>query len=432
MKKYLFIVLLVGVCDFCWSQLVPAWSKTYGSNGTDELKSFDVHDQNIYLMGTNEIIDDPWIIRTRWNGNESFSSGIEGLENAQYLKNGIIDNENNIIITGETQGSSFPTFVTKLDLGLNEIWSQNYDGLGGGLNIIQKFDSNYVLVKKTWNDPHEGIAVTKLENNGAIMWNSQFEGTIEFGGILNEGSSNIILTTQDIPGINASSNSLIRLNDNGQYENLNSSQGNGIGDNVNPIALSKNYNGGYIYSTVILNEMSMRIISTDSLGIQEWEATFDGVFDHHGDIVKTQDSSYIFAADRKLFKISQSGELIWEYEIPLNDGYLWGYIKKIIEIENGRYLVGGTTYSTDTQHDFWLVNLVDPTTIPCFDPTQAIGDLDNDGEITILDLNLHTAYHIENLENECFDLIGDINQDGINSGGGLDFLFYMSLLLGNQ
>lgn len=76
---------------------------------------------------------------------------------------------------------------------------------------------------------------------------------------------------------------------------------------------------------------------------------------------------------------------------------------------------GEVLYSDSGYNQTAIINIINQaleSTSNCYNPNQILGDLDNDGQLTILDINILNSFFFSGSEaGECFQEVADINND---------------------
>jgi len=230
-----------------------------------------------------------------------------------------------------------PAKATMLEKGINaknndetKEWSKTYGGRSGdyGYYVEQTPDGGYIIVGSTasYGAGRGDFWLIKTDENGTVSWNQTYGGTEWDGG-------RCVQQTSD-----------------GGYIIVGSTESYGAG-----------------YSDVWL-------IKTNSTGGLEWNQTYGGSIDDHGQcVVQTSDGGYIItgfqgqilaATSTMSSRVVPSGG-IWLIKTNSTGGLEWNktygeaYIDKgycVVQTADGGYIIVGATIPFETyNHDVWLI-----------------------------------------------------------------------------
>lgn len=292
MKKIFFptSILIISSIYICFGQSAIKWQKNYGGS------------------------------------NNEYGYSILGCSNGGYLLAGS-SGSNDFDVVKNYGGDD--VWLSKISISGNIEWERNYGGSANDVaySVIETNDRGYVFAGYTTSNDSDvsgnagaaDVWVVKIDSSGDIIWQSTL------GGSANDYARAIIQTT-----------------DNGYvfagYTNSNN------GD------VSGNH-GGYDYWVVKL----------DSGGNLEWqEALGGGNFDQAYAIALTNDSGFVVTGyvssndgnvsgnhgsqDMWTVKLDISGNLLWQKAMGGGNS---DFAYSIMQAQDGNYLIGGTSNSSD-------------------------------------------------------------------------------------
>ncbi len=365
------------------------WEKNYGGSNSDWLSSLvQTTDGGFILGGHSSSIDgdvgddnltgvnlDFWIVKIDSLGNIAWQQdygetateqlfGLQATSDGGYISGGM-----NRVFFGqeaiEENYGCWDFWVVKTDaLGTIE-WQKNYGGTQcDGLEDLQETsDGGFILgggVGSSDKDvgEHNGLLdywLVKIDAFGNIEW----EQTYAYGSEHEE-----------------SINTLTQTNDGGFI----------FGGYTAPL-ISPN-------GEINEDDKDIWLVKTDALGSVEWEKSYGGsMYDELFDIQQLNDGGYMLGArttsadgainanyggqDYWILKIDSIGNIEWEKNYGGTSLDLFAALEVI---NQGSFLIGGTTNSTDidvSTHygsgDFWIAKIVD-TTIVTLDTMQVETD----------------------------------------------------------
>ena len=358
------------------------WSKTYGGSDMDlAQKIIKINDDGFILCGSswsndgnvngNHGASDYWIVKVDSLGNliwqRCFGGSFRDELNDLILTpdSGFLLTGGSMSIDGNITGNHgfFDCWMVKLDKEGNLQWEKSLGGTSAdiGASIKQTNDGGYIVGASTHSNDGDVVGnlhgdqnweawIIKLDNHGNIEWQRCY------GGTLSDGPNEISLTSD----------------------------------------------GGYLFAggtdsndgdvTGNHGENDIWVVKLDSLGNLQWQKCYGGSQDDNTNFIResangtflvggctfsfdgdvTGNHSYPTTYDAWLFRISPSGDLLWEQCIggDFYDGFLDG-----IQTPGGEItLLGSSTtgnHSGDVQcehhspgwGDVWLVDVTDPTVV---------------------------------------------------------------------
>lgn len=309
--------------------------------------------------------------------------------------------DSGLILVGETESNDgdilnnfgiFDYFITKIDKNGNIVWKKSMGGnsIDTPLSITKTIDNNYVILgtsSSTNGDfPNPNFSnyiwVTKITENGDILWNKNFVGitnhsiyaTNDGGCIISEGgwySNNLTIKKISSDGDLLWSKPLLHFDNSSLYKgsaNFLPTKDNGY------IVIGQLQNTLFYDAT----HVDIHIVKYDSNGNLQWRKTFGGSApDYPKSIFQLNDGNYIFYGTTKsndgditnfhgfvdiwVVKINQTGDIIWQKAMGGSGNE---YASCIIELTDNNLLLSGYTSSLDGQvsenngdHDIWVVKL---------------------------------------------------------------------------
>jgi len=391
MKKLLLILLCLPMIGF-GQNFIKIWGENNameeGGNSvrqtTDGGYIVSGNRSNPQNWGDNEI----FLIKTDANGIEQWSqnySGRTGKSTLQqttdggYILAGSLDTNTYIIKTG-VNGDTLWTKTINLSSLLPPPVSIYDVYIEGATSIKQTSDGGYIITVSVFLEQSIG--------NNPIIYNSfllkiDMNGNQQWNKILSDiSASSVDLTTDGGYIISASSC---------DYDNcfegiLLKTDANGIEQwrSIYPTVLGPYYSlggvfqsamqttdGGYIISgrssDTLINgtEMYNRLIKTDSLGITEWDKSFEGSSHRNStDVQQTSDDGYILLGtstwtnqsqgDIKIIKTNELGIEQWNQTFGQNNGDKGDRGYSIQQTLDDGYVLTGVFDSYDSLYGFTL------------------------------------------------------------------------------
>jgi hypothetical protein len=249
-----------------------------------------------------------------------------------------LDANGNILVTGDSfDGVSFNIVTIKYDPLGNQIWSQEFDGAGNGLDQASKLalDSNgdVIVTGYTYTGTGSDYDIITIKYNGltgAVLWTRIFTGTANFDigrYVTIDGLNNVIVTGQLEPGLGNNEMITIKYDNAGTllwsntYSNGTSSFDAGF---VNAIDASNNiYMVGY--SEGGANETDFLIRKYNPAGAIQWTRRYDNnngpeeptsaIFDAENNSLTVVGSTFTNVSNKVDFWVlnldAVTGNLVW-------------------------------------------------------------------------------------------------------------------------
>jgi len=250
-----------------------------------------------------------------------------------------------------------------------EEWSQTFGGseYDWGNSVTQTSDGGYIIASITYSygAGNGDIWLIKTGASGAEEWSQTFGGSGQDYGqsVAQTADGGYIITGSTYSyGAGHSDVWLIKTDADGskEWDETFGGSGEDHGDSVAEIS-----DGGYIIagSTQSYGNGSSDVwlIKTGANGNEEWSQTFGGSeYDYSGSVVETSDGGYIIAgstesygaggSDAWLIKTDANGTEEWDKTFGGSD-YDWG--SSVAETSDGSYIIAGS-YGTGSS-DAWLI-----------------------------------------------------------------------------
>lgn len=357
------------------------WDKTLGGDSWDRLRHIQKTSDGGYILGGTSLSgqsgdksapsrgdSDYWVVKLDAEGNKlwdkSFGgSGRDELQSVQQTSDGgyILGGSSASGISGdktENTKGGFDYWVIKLDADGNKIWDKTFGGSSSDqlYDLQQSNDGGYILGgtsfsgisgDKTEASRGEGdYWVVKIDENGVKEWDRTFGGDrLDYLSSLDQ--------TAD-----------------GGYILGGTSDSNASGDK------SEGWKGSV---DITLEAFDYWVVKLDADGNKEWDKTIGGHnFDSLNEVMQTTDGGYILGgssvsgisgdkseassggeSDFWLVKLDEQGNVAWDRTFGADKGE---QLSALLEITNGGYLLGGTSYASDMggtgepgEDDFWVL-----------------------------------------------------------------------------
>lgn len=156
------------------------WNRTFGQEGTYEGKYIEkTNDGGFIITGSTMKSGswDIWLLKVDSDGNMIWDK-IFGKSISEIGKCVKQNPDNGYIVIGDrSDKGSYDTFIIKIDSYGNMIWEKNLPKNTECNSIIETHDSNYIIVGKIYNIVNQdNLWVSKLNNNGTILWERNYGG----------------------------------------------------------------------------------------------------------------------------------------------------------------------------------------------------------------------------------------------------------------
>ncbi|MEM0467107.1 MAG: carboxypeptidase-like regulatory domain-containing protein [Candidatus Thermoplasmatota archaeon] len=296
------------------------WSKTFGGPGSDEGRSILVTSDGYYLVGSTDSYgtgdSDIWVIKTDERGDiiQNKTIGGAGADTVSQ----VIESSDNLgqIMVGTTYRNNKAN-IWVIKEGRNP-WNKTYSNIGDcvGTSIHKTINGYIVLGTETYLNGSSRLLVLNIDNSGNIRWSKTF------GGIGNYYGSSV---EQTIEGNYLITGSYIHEQISDIFLLKITSRGNVLwqktygGVDADEGYCVKQASNGYLimgmtssYGPNEPGNMNIWLLKTDSNGVEQWNATFGGIYDDFGTSMILDwhnDSNYILTGYTKSF--GAQGADIW-------------------------------------------------------------------------------------------------------------------------
>ena len=303
------------------------WVKTYdgGILGNDRVTSIAVDGQNNPIItGYSEGLillssyDYATIKYNQNNGNQIWASRFSRTNTSEDRAYAIIvDNSDNVIVTGSsTSGSDVDYATVKYNSSGNQQWSRFYGNFNGSEDrayaiIVDNSDNIVVTGESEGNSSNLDYATIKYDPNGNQLWASRYNGPgnneDRAYAIIVDNSDNFIVTGQSDGAGSASDYSTVKYNNNGNQVWVN--RYNGLGNNEDRAyaIIVDNTDNVYVTGSSMNSSASgsedYATLKYDSAGTQQWNpAIYNGTGNNedraYAIIVDNSDNIYVTGSSR--------------------------------------------------------------------------------------------------------------------------------------
>ncbi len=186
-------ILFFFVSLFPQSIIAQSFQKTYGNSESDGANTVIVVDDGYLMAGftTNKGNKDALLLKTDIQGNTIWANSY-GEVGEDFLRSVISTNDGGFIAVGEVDED---ILVIKTDENGNLEWSKAFGGNQNdrGFSILQNGDNSYIVAGSTmsYGEGHFDIFITKLSENGDLMWSKVY------GGFANDSAFDIQHSTDN-------------------------------------------------------------------------------------------------------------------------------------------------------------------------------------------------------------------------------------------
>jgi len=345
------------------------WTAAYGGGNTERGFSIDeTEDGGFIAVGVTNSFGagdfDVWLIRVDENGDSLWSHTFGGAdEDYGYCVRQTDDG--GFIIAGFTRsfgsGSKDVWLIKTRSTGIEE-WSHTFGGAGDDVarSVCQTVDGGYALAG--FINGCESVWVIKTDENGIEEWNQTFGGasTEEATCIRQTADHGFIIAGNTLSFGSGGYDMWLVKTDSVGNEEWNGAYGGDGWDEAYCVYQTSDL--GYIASGVTrpqIGPFDIFLVKADSLGNEEWSATFGDADDEHGNsVIQTADGGYLVAGDNGdawLLKLNGAGDLQWE---TANGGANGDEGRCVLQTRDGDYAVAGITASFGAgASDLWLIRL---------------------------------------------------------------------------
>jgi hypothetical protein len=322
-KSYILLLFFTGILQ---AQLDSLWTKSYGDTLSDGGYFIQQTNDGGYIAAgrveyyyDNDNHFDGFLIKTDSYGDTLWTKSFGGIqdERAYSVKQTY---DGGYIVLGRTnQHFSNDFWLVKTDELGDSLWTKTFGGESSdiGRSVIQDDDGGYLLFGYTlsYGNGSSDFWLIKIDSNGDSLWSKTYGGNqYEFGYYFDK--------TND--------NGLILVGTTSSYGN-----------------------GGTQYGTDIW------IVKTNEDGDSLWSKTYGTGSDEYCQYInEDSDGNFIIIANTESF--DNGDDNIWLLKTNANGDSLWSktygginndYSSAVFEIDNGGYLIIGSTRSFDNGED---------------------------------------------------------------------------------
>ncbi|MGB9720521.1 MAG: T9SS type A sorting domain-containing protein [bacterium] len=284
---------------------------------------------------------------------------IYGGEDEDYLKAVLECADKGFIAVGSTNSygnGDYDVYVLKVDsLGFPE-WSKAYGGTDDdyGYAFCQTIDNGYIIAGATdsYGQGGKDIFLIKMNENGDSVWTKVYGDSLDETGysIIPAGNNSyVICGATNSMGAGGLDILVMKIDSIGEV--IWSKTYGGIFDDCG-FCINATYDKGFIITGATYSfsngESDVYVIKIDSLGNEEWSATYGSNDDEKGFCVQqTSDSGYVVCGTAYsvllgyewcLLRYNERGTLVWHtFQGSLNDDFAYS----VQEIGEKNYIIGG-------------------------------------------------------------------------------------------
>ncbi len=352
--------------------------KTFSGDGNEVGASvLQENDDGYILIGTTSSfgsgLDDIWLIKTDYQGNQEWSATFGGDANdrASLIQNTL---DGGYIIVGTTSSygnGSDDIWLVKTNEDGSEEWNKIFgeDGDETGSSVQQTNDGGYIVVGTIFsnNNTSDDVWLIKTDAEGNSIWSDAIGGPEnDRGAFVQKTTDNgfIIVGTTSSYGNGSYDAWLIKTDSDGnvQWNKTYGGAGNDQGHSV-----EQTDDEGYFIVGCFdceSNESNMWLIKTNREGNEQWSQILGGNSYEWGRFgQQTDDGGYIVtglttslgsgSSDAWLIRLNSQGEEIWDKTFGGVNGDGSSFVQ---ETNDGGYiLIGYTTSFSNNGSDIWLI-----------------------------------------------------------------------------
>ncbi|HAQ62353.1 TPA: hypothetical protein DCR49_10220 [Candidatus Delongbacteria bacterium] len=348
--KVMQIFLIVILSNSLFSQTIDTWERRYGDQLYESGEKIIKMNDGTFLINSNIIISDPqdmtWLIAVDENGDSLWTRKIYEPDSVNsYIIEMSCNSENNVYAAHRRISSEYEydkmAFLSKKTENYEEIWTKEYPSTTQFGTWTDKpactSDSGCAVIVGTMYDIYVGSShIDKYDKNGNLQFSS--------GGIFtkNEKSTEYIedfAVTNDGGYISIVKHSSAGYKfDDSQYIIL-------FNDSLN-FSKAVDYTWS-IYGLLGIGKAQSSdsfiayglggIIKIDGSGEEIWNLAID---DGIVNMVTTSDGNYVLSSSSKVYKVDDTGELIWSKDFSCNS---------LVPTDDGGCMAVGTKFN-----DVWI------------------------------------------------------------------------------
>jgi len=356
------------------------WTKTYGGPGDDEAFCVrETHDDGFILVGyatKGSGAQDVFVIKTNALGDTVWTRTYGGPFN-DVGWNIIQTNDYGYIVVGESErnASQKDVFIIKLDANGDSVWTKTYSGnkIDFGTNIIQLPDNGYIIsaVTSSFGSGSFDWWLIRTDVNGDTIWTRTFGGPgyDDCWSIVQNEDKGFAILGRVEPDISSFPDIWLIKTD--SIGNIDWTQTYGGDESEYGGSIDTTKDGGFIltgFTSSYGNGASdLWLVRTDYKGDTLWTKTFGGGNSEIGESgITIPEGGYVLCGGSKSFgmgdwdiyivKTDSSGNPVWSKNLG---GSYNDFANSVIRLQNGFYLLAGSTFSYEGGSDDIILMKID-------------------------------------------------------------------------
>jgi len=273
---------------------------------------------------------------------------------------------------------SYDLWLVKTDRFGNLLWNKTFGDVGDdfGSSLVQTSDGGYAVAGTGYSDPYydpyNGVWLVKTDSFGNHQWDTMLRTTgirdYVYSLIETRDGGYAIAGATEFRGTPKSNTNalLVKLDSSGVLLWRQTYDWTDI-DRARSVFQTRDGGfalAGYTYSLSAFVS-DVLLVKTDPFGTLEWSQTYGGASDDYASsVVQASDEGYVVAgstesygfgsSDIWLFKTDSSGIMEWNRTYG---GASWDEASSMVQTRDEGYAIAGTTTTSDTAFDFWLIKV---------------------------------------------------------------------------
>ena len=289
---------------------IEQWSNTYGGSYTYQAGTWGsslamTSDGGYIVFGTTTYTgaggSDMYLVKTDSNGTEQWSKAYGGGGHEMGAE-AIQTSDGGYLLSGYTYsyGAGLnDMYLIKTDSSGNELWSRTFgtSNYNHGFSILETSDGGYVFLGDNKVGGYYDMYLVKVDSNGVDMWSNDIGGAFHDRGYSIEQDSDgglLLFGLTSSFGAGGFDMRLVKTDSNG-VEQWSKTYG-GISDEL-AWSVKKTQDGGNILlgytGPYEAGEDDVYLVKTDSSGNEQWSKTYGGSGEDRGfSVIQTIDGGY--------------------------------------------------------------------------------------------------------------------------------------------